>query len=193
MYSSPGVVLIATLALSYISFIVVLRLFSHFRHIPQQRSTVLLESFIFWWIILVVNTVVIGASKIGGLYVVTFFYSANLISLIIALLEHFELPAVAPQQHRGVRNGHDRGEDGAEPSTERTPLLGRNGHAIPKEEVDEDNQVAVWLLQFLVYVPFPVILVSQLGLLLIRTLDQTLADGSPALTGMNFASVCDLL
>ncbi|KAH8119687.1 Zn-dependent exopeptidase [Phellopilus nigrolimitatus] len=198
IYSSATAVLISTLTLSLLSFYAVLALFAFFLPVPQQRSTVLLESYIFWWILLVIDTVAIGRSQIGGLYFVTFFYAGTLVALLLGLLEHFELPSA----RRGSRNGNaavidneyrSEGDDTAhEVSSERTPLLAQNGRGIKKSEIDEDNEIGLWFIQFLLAVPFPVILITQVGLLLVNALSQTLADGSSVTTvyiAVSFVSI----
>lgn len=73
--------------------------------------------------------------------------------------------------------------------TEITPLMAQHRNArengqgkevelVPKEEV------GWWILQMLLVVPFPLVLISQVGLLLMGALSQTLIDGSSAITGM---------
>ena len=63
-------------------------------------------------------------------------------------------------------------------NNERTPLLGTNGQAIERSEIEEDNELGLWAVQYLLSVPFPVILVTQMALMLLNSLNQTLADGS---------------
>ena len=74
--------------------------------------------------------------------------------------------------------------------TERTPLLESNGgEPVEEETVDESNQIGLWILQFLLAVPFPVILIAQLFILHVDGLGQTLSDGSSAVA-REFVSTC---
>lgn len=126
------------------------------------------------------------------MYFITFFYAGTLAALILGLLEHFELPAALPSNklYKAV-NGVMDDEDGAH-TGERTPLLGQNGHKLKKEDVDEDNQIGLWLIQFLLSVPFPVILVSQLATVFIHSLRQGLADGTSPNSGQLNVFVFDV-
>ena len=138
-----------------------------------------------------VDQVVISKSSIGGLYFVTFFHAATLSALLVALLENLELPAAWRRQQsvRLLRDEEDEESHGRlEPASERTPLLGENGRAVKESEVDEDNQMGLWVIQFLLAVPFPVILITHVGIMLMNSLGQTLADGSKPLTG---TYICD--
>lgn len=122
----------------------------------------------------------------------TFFHAATLAALIVALLEHSELPATLRRRQpvRLMRDEEDEESHGGQqaPSSERTPLLGVNGRTVEESEIDEDNQMGLWGLQFLLAVPFPVILITHVGLMLMNSLGQTLADGSKPSTG-NFVAI----
>lgn len=139
---------------------------------------VLFETYVFWWILLAIDTGIIGSSHIGGLYFVTFFYSATLAALLVSLLEYFELPAaLRKSSHPIIQDEEDRRIDRDE-SNERTPLLATNGRVVSQSEIEEDNEMGLWIAQYLLSVPFPVILVTQIALMLLYSLNQTLADGS---------------
>ena len=172
---------ISCLALAYISFYSVLELFSYFAHVAQQRSMILFETYIFWWFLLAIDTGIIGSSHVGGLYFVTFFHAATLSALLVSLLEHFELPAMLRKSSHPVLQDDDDDEDHGivrDENNERTPLLGTNGQAIERSEIEEDNELGLWAVQYLLSVPFPVILVTQMAFMLLNSLNQTLADGS---------------
>jgi hypothetical protein len=68
--------------------------------------------------------------------------------------------------------------------TEITPLMyqHRTNHAA-KERSSDSDEVAWWIPQMLILVPLPVLLISQIGILLINAMSQTLVDGSSAVTG----------
>ncbi|EJD06808.1 Zn-dependent exopeptidase [Fomitiporia mediterranea MF3/22] len=197
-YSSATAVFISTLSLSLLSAYVVLEIFAYFLPVPQQKSMALVECYIFWWILLVVATVLVDKRRIAGMYFVTFFHASTLAALLLGFIEHFTLPSAQEGSSRNATaavNDDDDGNDGAEPeeSTERTPLLGENGLAIRKSEIDEDNVIGLWFLQYLLAVPFPVILITQLGVMLMNALPQTLADGSPAKTIYLSISIISIL
>ncbi|TDL26147.1 Zn-dependent exopeptidase [Rickenella mellea] len=195
IYTSPGSVMISCLTLSYISFYLTLELFTYLRPIPQQKAIMLLEAYILWWAFLVADTVLISNVQLGGLYFVTFFHVATLTALVIGLLEQFELPAgfrrrrllpprIEVHDEANGANEHENDEEHAEADAadERTPLIQANGQAIKDEDLDEDNVIGLWFLQFLLAVPFPVILITEIGVMLLAALGQTLADGSKPLT-----------
>lgn len=161
----------------------------YFRPIPQQRSVVLVESFVFWWIFLLVDTILIGSKQLGGLYFVTFFYSATTAALLLGLVEHFELPSAIrahlPERVRSDRTNADLSQHAHDDDlpTERTPLVQQNGQQTKRSDVDESNELGLWFIQFLLAVPFPLILISQVGVMLVSSLNQTLVDGSSATVG----------
>lgn len=149
---------------------------------------VLFETYVFWWILLAIDTGIIGSSHIGGLYFVTFFYSATLAALLVSLLEYFELPAaLRKSSHPIIQDEEDRRIDRDE-SNERTPLLATNGRVVSQSEIEEDNEMGLWIAQYLLSVPFPVILVTQIALMLLYSLNQTLADGSSPNNGQSLVS-----
>lgn len=176
-------VFVSFLALSILCYSVTLHGFSYLRPISQQRSVALLESFVFWWILLVADTVLMGNAEVGGLYFFTFFYAGSLAAVVLGLLEHVELPVALPKsaRHKLVNDFVD--EEGTDNTDERTPLLSQNGLSIEREDADEDNQVGLWFMQFLLSVPFPVILVSQLAIVFIHSLSQTGTDSETPGTG----------
>ncbi|KAI5115976.1 hypothetical protein M0805_002625 [Coniferiporia weirii] len=187
IYSSGTAVFISMLSLAFFSFYAVSELFSFFLPVPQQRSMGFLECYVFWWILLIVDTVFIDRDQIGGLYFVTFFHAGALAALLIGLLEHFELPSALGGGRRiafAIDNDYGDNESDTEraESSERTPLLTQNGRTIRKKDIDEDNEMGLWIVQFLLMVPFPVILITQIAVMLLNALPQTLADGNSATT-----------
>lgn len=110
-------------------------------------------------------------------------HAGTFVALIIGLLEGFELPSRASRAQATTpvlerQNGNEHSEEDNENSTEATPLLQRDRRIPIKSDIDEDNQIGLWLLQFLVAVPFPVILITQAAIMLINGANQTLVDGS---------------
>ena len=56
-------------------------------------------------------------------------------------------------------------------------LIGQNRCTTKDEELDLDNQIGLWLLQFLLVVPFLVFLTTQMAILLLNASNQTFAPG----------------
>ena len=145
----------------------------------------LLECYTFWWILLVADTAFIGSRQIAGLYFLTFLNAGSLAALLIDLLEHFVLPSAMRRDNRNATEAIDDEEDdrpGREVSNERTPLLASDGRPIKKSEINEADGIGLWIMEFLLCVPFQVILLTQVALMLLNALNQTLADGSSAST-----------
>ncbi|EIN06389.1 hypothetical protein PUNSTDRAFT_89945 [Punctularia strigosozonata HHB-11173 SS5] len=70
--------------------------------------------------------------------------------------------------------------------TEITPLMYQHRRNQPgataKEEYAENDEVGWWIVQLLVLVPLPVMLISQVGIMLVNAMSQSLVDGSSATT-----------
>ena len=132
-----------------------------------------------------VDAIYIGSKGICGLFFITFFYAGTTAALLVGLSEYFDLPPTIRSRIPGwlrsspsdTSNGQQTDE--AEPS-ERTPLIQNGHHSKP---IDGQEELGVWFIQFLLAVPFPLILISQVGLMLLNSLNQTLVDGSPASVG----------
>lgn len=188
---------VSTLAVNLLAIFAVFELFTYFLPIPQSRSMALLENYIFWWVLLVVDTALIGRSDLAGLYFLTFCHSGALVALLLDLVGHFTLPSARGKGNRDATNVVDDGEEddrpGLEESNERTPLLANDGHAIRKSEISEDYGLGLWIFEFLFSVPIPVILLTQMTVMLLNALNQTLADGSPASTVYLSVSVLSTL
>lgn len=156
----------------------------------SHRYIILIENYIIWWVLLVFDTVLVNVYHIGALYFVNIFHAGALLAVLLGLLEILLLkpktggdsvpqdandPSVATE---GVEGGHTNGEW----STERTPLLGNRNVGL-RTDSEEQQNAALWVVQFLVAVPFPVLLISQTALFAMHSVDQTLGDGSSAATG----------
>lgn len=180
------------LAVSLLSFRVVEQFFSHFLPVPQHRSMAFLEYYIFCWILLVADTALIGGQSITGLSFITFFHAGAFTALLVGLTEQFTLPAAVNRSE--VPDSGVDGEDREDiESTERTPLLAQNGRRIRKGEIDEGSEHGVWIVQLLLAVPFPVILVTQVAILTINALGQTLSDGNSPGAVYFLLSLCAIL
>ncbi|KAF8520457.1 Zn-dependent exopeptidase [Hysterangium stoloniferum] len=182
VYSSHYTVAISFMALAFASVHIPLLIFSSWHPVPQQKSIILLESYIIWWILLVYNTILINQYQIGGLYVIFFFHISYFLALVVTLAELLQTPPTEHthssniHQHNSRNGGQINGDD-----TETTPLLRRPENSIERD-IQEGEHFGFWTAEFLLLVPFPAILVTQMGLMLLGALSQTLADGSPAIT-----------
>jgi hypothetical protein len=202
------------LTLTYLSIVVTLRLpiVKHASVFPeQQKHTMLLQTYILTWILLLFSTIAIGESHIGGFYFTTVWNTLAFLGCALGCAEGM-LGAKGMQDQaggerhrfvRGVRfetvgedeegtNGErsaarESGEVETEP-TEITPLMHqhrRSSHSRSPggRRQEEGGAIGWWILQLLIVIPFPVILASHMGTLLMASLSQTLADGSSAVIG----------
>jgi len=179
VYSSGYVVELSLFSAAFIGIHFPLLVLSEFRPVPQQKSIILLESYVLWWILLIVNTVLINNYGVGGFYFISFFHVASFLTLTITLSEHLLLPKKPELNTNGHHFQHE------DTHTETTPLLGRQREVV-HPEVLEGEHYGFWLVEYLVMIPFPLLLVTQTCLYLLGSLPQTLADGSPATTGWCF-------
>ena len=182
IHSSQTSVLISSFSLSLLSMYFLTALSAHYFPVPQQKMLSLLECFVLWWILLTINTVLIGQAQISGLYFITFSYVGVFSALLVGLLKLFTIPS-----SNGLANNEEASveSDDRETASERTPLLDGanvNNRPIQGKEIDESEEFATWILQFLLAVPFPVILLTQIAVMLVNAINQTLVDGSPAET-----------
>lgn len=133
------------------------------------HKTILYEMNLFWWFILLLNVVLLIPRGIGGLYFVTFFYATSLLALAISSLETKETV-----EHNA--------EVDSDPQSETTPLLPRRAE---QNQISRANYGSCWLwsLKILLCVPVPVCLITQIGIVVLNALSQTLPDGSSAMLG----------
>lgn len=133
----------------------------------------------------------------GGLYFITFYHAGTLAALVVSLLEMLWVVKGQPPVSDAPVNGAEHAEEGssrggpfgdydddapqeeaeAEP-TERSSLLPK--HADRDESIFEDHRLAtpLWGIEFLLAASFPIILATQIVLLLLTSTSQTLADGN---------------
>lgn len=178
------------LSASYTLLYIPLRFMAYYRPIFRQKTIVLLQLYLVSWALLVFNTVLVSIFKISGFYFLTFLNASILLSLLLGLAEHFELPpSVKKQLVKHVRrgsNGEQQEEEVIEEATERTPLLDREEAEVRELQVDEENQYLLWTFQLLFAAPFVMILLVQFMLLILGALRQTLADGSSSNTSQYY-------
>ncbi|KAG8980896.1 hypothetical protein FRB90_007418, partial [Tulasnella sp. 427] len=198
VYSSSYSVLASLLITFYLILYAILRALNWYRPPsggqPAQRAVVFLQTYLFWWSLLVLDTVVLKVLQVGGLYFITFYHAGTLAALAVSLLEMLWVVKVhkVHRVHDGPTNGaEDDGDyeererheeaEASEP-TERSSLLPKN--ADRDEWVFEDRRWAtpMWGIEFLLATGFPIILTTQIVLLLLTSTSQTLADGNKPLS-----------
>ena len=87
-------------------------------------------------------------------------------------------------QSHGQGPSHRPPEHGnSDPATERTPLIRREEEVIGPKHWGEGDLSFIWMLEFLLAVPFPIILLVQMLLSETAGLSTTVVDGSSALMG----------
>lgn len=214
-------VLLSSLTLTYISLVLVLNLpissVTYRSILPeQQKQTVLLQTYILTWILLLFSTIVVSKTGMGGLYFISAWNVVVFIGCFLACLEgmfgakgtattipEHNHPPAGPRRvegnehHEHGNDHHDQHPHDAEAegdaATETTPLILHQHRSQPaaSSKREESGAIIWWLLQLLVVVPLPVILVSHIGVLLIAAMSQTLADGNSAVVGQSQSTVRD--
>jgi hypothetical protein len=164
----------------------------------QQKLTILIQIYIFTWILLLLSTVVAKESGIGGLYFVSAWNMAVFLGSVFGCLEvMFGSKGAEGESRDGVQfEAHDTagGVEAAERDhgavvetepTEITPLIQQHRARPPTLlRSRQDEWAAVWwILQAVAAVPIPVILVVHIAVILLASLPQTLSDGSSPVIG----------
>lgn len=173
-------------SLFFVILYLTLRTSAWLKPIPSQRHIILIENYVIWWAILVFDTVLVNNYQIGALYAVNFFHAGAVLALLFGLIEilllkpktsNEDLPDDVddPNVETEVVVDHER-------STEETPLLGRKPVGL-KSDHNEKEAGALWIVEYLLAVPFPVLFISQTALFALHSLTQTLSDGASPSTG----------
>lgn len=147
---------------------------------PYLQEIIVVEMNIFWWLVLLFNCVLLLRQRIGGLYFVTFFYGTSLLTLILSTVESVTLQETSVRSHANVETDPDD-------QNETTPLLLRVQPRTSKIDY------LFWSLKFLLCVLIPVVLMTQIGVILLNALSQTLSDGSSASFGkrtLHLSRIC---
>ena len=190
-YRSPLLVLLSFGCLMTLSMCGILKAFAKLLPIPSQRQIVLVECYMLWWALLVFDTVSLNNSQLGSLYPIVFFYCGALLALLIGLLEVLLFKPLTPiadlpsgTSDPGVETALvvERAEpSGSGDSNEHTPLVTRRKVVGLKTEIHDEKQTGgMWMLQYLVALPFPVLLIAQIAWAILFALNGTLADGGSA-------------
>lgn len=168
-----------------------------------------LQTYFIWWSLLILDTVVLKVLQVGGLYFITFYHAGAFAALVVSLLEMLwvvkkqsaasingdEHAEEEPRRSGPFGEDEDERQEEAEASepTERSSLLPK--HADRDEWAIEDHRLAtpLWGIEFLLAAGFPIILATQIVLLLLTATSQTLADGNKPLTVYLMAAICSVL
>lgn len=188
------------MSVSYLSMIFVLAfppspphptdqsLFVHrplYQQAQQQKQTIFFHLYIFTWILLVLAT--LGITRLnpglGGGYLVSAWNFCAGAGCILGAVEAIVASAAwkgyeGYEELRGAEEPHRDGEE----VDERTPLIRSENQQTARRFQDEggsdDLATWWWIPQFLVSVPFPVILLGHIAMLLLDSVPQTLTDGA---------------
>jgi len=155
---------------------------------------ILVQTYIFSWILLLAGNVALDKFQIGGVYFLTGWNASVLLACVLVFVERimtrkaltsYEKVAIDEDadviQDSTSSLGKTTDDDLADTITEKTPLL-----TSPKGNVQtapKDTAAGWWVSQALLAIAVPVILLSHVLLLLVQSLSQTLSDGSPPLVG----------
>jgi hypothetical protein len=176
----------------------------------EDKQVTFLHLYLLTWILLVLATVGIThlTPGLGGGYLMSAWNVCVGLSCVIACVAD-----VAAGQDRAPRNGEghyvanngvyeelegenvNEGDGEPQPSLpepdESTPLIQHPAQISSnlrrrRRDKDEEETLAEtwwWIPQFIISVPVPVILLSQVAMLLLDAMPQTLGDGSSAVNG----------
>ncbi|KAF9552593.1 hypothetical protein CPC08DRAFT_822791 [Agrocybe pediades] len=210
IYSSPYIVLCSFVTLAYLCLMFILTLPSslpfyhpkgeptsnHFILPPAQqlKHTLFFHLYAFTWILLVLST--IGITKvhpgIGGGYVVSAWNACVGIACVICAIEGLVGSKDSGGEYEGI-SGEEVLPGESRHADERTPLIIRESqedvpsssrhHHFHSHHFDGGSLATWWWIpQFVVSVPFPIILLGHMTMLVLDGMTQSLADGASAWT-----------
>ncbi|KIJ15630.1 hypothetical protein PAXINDRAFT_176502 [Paxillus involutus ATCC 200175] len=204
IHTYPFLVLTSATTLAYLTTVLVLTFpLNKYGIVPapeQQKLSILSQTYIFTWILLVFSTVLVRKIAIGGTYFITAWNAVVLLGSIVAYVEGMTSARGFEPEHdtepegqryaRGIRyeavrtdeptNGRQtpgRIVEDPEP-TEITPLVRRERPLPPRPAGEEQGAIGWWILQLLLVVPLPVILIFHIAIQLLGAMNQTLTDGN---------------
>jgi hypothetical protein len=156
----------------------------------------LLQTYIFTWLLLIASTIAVGKLRIGSVYFVSAWNTVALLATVIGCVQMMlKAPSVEGEQVVRFRSVHEiegvetyareavMDEDEEIIPTERTPLIPQRLSSQPAVRGEDENSIGWWIVQLLVAVPIPLILLLHITLLLLNATCQSLADGSSAAFG----------
>ena len=211
VYSSPYIVLFSFLSLTYLSLIFVLNfptslpVFSpkDVSTTPaQDKNITFLHLYLLTWVLVVLSTVGITSLKpgLGGGYLMSAWNTCVGLSFVMAgvagvvAAEHGNrvVDHGTYEELEGEHTNEEHRRSVSEPD-ESTPLiqhsfqLSSTSQRLGKDKREAETVVGTWwwIPQFIVSVPLPVILFAHVAMLLLDSMSQTLADGTPAAGGQS--------
>ncbi|KDQ56337.1 hypothetical protein JAAARDRAFT_36511 [Jaapia argillacea MUCL 33604] len=202
IHSHPLLVITSSLSFSYLALIAPTYIINKFpslklklTSIPMTMTASLLGLYTFTYVFLFIATVAEISLGVGGLYWVGLWNGGSLGGSLVGLgvqlrsgrgvvgsgeREAGETIHGDGDSVQGVDEGlHENGygsEEEEEAMGEDEPLM--SGHRERSLDKDRETSNNWWILQLLLSLPLPVLLISQLLVLLTGTLGQTLVDGS---------------
>ncbi|KAJ3902084.1 hypothetical protein F5879DRAFT_965737 [Lentinula edodes] len=176
-------------------------------NVPAWESfrTLVVHSYILSWLLVVLSTISITQFGLGGiLYMASACNGLTwLAAVICGIAGCFGVAETAELRLVHVfRDDTDVAEQEQEETevNERTPLVGRKHLRVIKNKsksgvdpVENPRPYVLWILVLLIYVPFPLILISHIAIFLITSVSQTMIDGSPAVTVYAVISLISLI
>ena len=206
-YSSPYIVLLSFLSLSYLSLNFVLNFptslpFYSSKSLlapAKDKHVTFLHLYLFTWLFLVLSTVGITFLKpgLGGGYLMSAWNTCVGLAFVMGCIAEV---VAAGREERVVVDNESYEELEGEIADERdhrehhepdesTPLIQYPGQigsnqrtGRGKGEVEKLGKTWWWIPQFIVSVPLPVILFAQVTMLVLDSMSQTLSDGSSVIT-----------
>ncbi|KAF8323030.1 Zn-dependent exopeptidase [Clavulina sp. PMI_390] len=204
MYSSPRMVLLSFGSLTVIATWVVMKSFARFLPIPSQRQITLIEYYIFWWILLVLETVYIRRSNLSAFYPIIFFHLGALLALLLGFLEVLLFKPITPNANLPsdpddpnvvtalvVERAEPSEFSATDDANETTPLLVTRRKVVGlKSEIYTEKQAGgMWAWQYLVIFPFQALLIGQCAYMMLFGLNGTLADGGSTMLMFILAAI----
>ncbi|KAF5354417.1 hypothetical protein D9758_010766 [Tetrapyrgos nigripes] len=216
VYTYPFLVLLTNFSFAIVVFTVVPSFFSLHPSwtAASQTRALLLHTYIFTYILLILSTVGITRLGLGGFYFISIWNALVWLGCMGCAVggcifggKDASLSISSGPSPRNADNANDMDatEAGAEPdhddddSDERTPLIGRRSQSQQSSQsIIESTFSAILtyipsLLLAIILIPVPLIPFSHVTALLLGALPQTLADGSPAITVYVVSALLGLL
>ncbi|KAF8337945.1 uncharacterized protein EI90DRAFT_3279558 [Cantharellus anzutake] len=208
IYGSVRTVLWSLVAFAFLVHYGVLRTGERLRPVESQRLIILIELYVLWWFALLFDTVMLRSREIGALYPILFFHGGALLALLAGLLEALLLSRKTPQEDLPsdpddpnavtetlLERPENHENEHAEGLSERTPLLAEIRRKVVglKSEQDEKEAGGLWISQYVLSIPFPVLFAAQTALFAMYSLHQTLADGAAPTTVYAFAAIFSIM
>ncbi|KIM36870.1 hypothetical protein M413DRAFT_448810 [Hebeloma cylindrosporum] len=177
VYSHPYLVLGSTLSLAYLTTTFIMNAKSDVSFADGQKSHMLLQMYIFTWVLLVAATIGLKLLNLGGIYVFSAWNAFACLGCAVGIIENISPAARISFTDKDARSRSPT----SNPSeiTETSPLVEKStGPVLPSQIIDERPSFAWGIIQLLLVVPIPITLLSHILLLLVDSLSQTLSDGN---------------